>query len=200
MFEYLTGELVEKTPAYSIISNGGIAFRVLTPLSTYESLPDKGKVKIFTELYLASSVQDNVVRLYGFATLEERKLFQLLCTVQRVGPNTALRILSGTSVREFRQAVLSENIRYLEKIKGVGTKTAQRIILELKESLSNLMPQPSDNVITSDENTLITDAILSLVKLGYPRLSAEHVVREVTKTLDPNFTTEDLVKKALQKI
>lgn len=199
MFEYLTGELIEKTPAYSIIRTGGIAFRVLTPLSTYEFLPDKGEVKLFTELYLASSVQDNVVRLYGFATLEERKLFQLLCTVQRVGPNTALRILSGASVKEFRQAVLSENLRYLEKIKGVGSKTAQRIVLELKESLSTLIHQPSE-IIGQPDSDLITDAILSLVKLGYPRLAAEHVVREVTKKMESNFTTEDLVKKALQQI
>ena len=199
MFEYIIGEIVEKNPAYAVLKNGGVAFKVLTPLSTYEALPEKGEVKIFTELYFAGNVQDSALRLYGFATREERRLFQLLCTVQRVGPTTAIRILSGTSVADFRKAVLIENIRYLEKIKGLGTKTAQRIILELKDPLSAWTPkttasgaQPSDNILT--------DAILALVSLGYSRMAAEQTIREVSKKIGYQSTAEELVKQALKKI
>lgn len=200
MIECLIGEIVQKNPAYVVLKIGGIAFKLLTPLSTYESLPAKGEVKIFTEFYMSASAQENSVRIYGFTTIEERKLFQLLCTVQRVGPTTALQILSGISVSDFRQAVLSENIRYLEKIKGVGNKTAQRIIIELKEAFSTWLPKAPHDKSLKDKGDLITDAVLALVSLGYPRLSAEKAVQKATKNVKEKFTAEDLVKKSLRQI
>jgi Holliday junction DNA helicase RuvA len=199
MFEYIIGELIEKNPAYAVVTNGGVAFKVLTPLSTYEALPEKGEVKIFTELYFAGNNQDSALRLYGFATREERRLFQLLCTVQRVGPTTAIRILSGTSVADFRKAVLGENMRYLEKIKGLGTKTAQRIVLELKDPLSAWAPKTAASGGEVNDN-ILTDAILALVSLGYSRMAAEQTIREVSKKIGFQSSPEELVKQALKKI
>jgi Holliday junction DNA helicase RuvA len=201
MFEFLIGELIEKNPAYIAVKVGGVAFKVLVPVSTFEALPDKGEVKIYTELYMAGGMQDSAVRLYGFATLEERKLFQLLCTVQRIGPSTALQIISRTPVNEFRQAVLSENVRYLEKLKGVGAKTAQRIIIELKEPFSTWVLK-TGKMTPQEQNKgdVITDAILALVSLGYPRMSAERVVRDITKQMPAGFTADELVKKSLKQI
>jgi len=222
MFDYLTGRLVEKHPTYVVLENNGLAFKLFIPLSTYDKLPPVGpasplptspkageesrrdgvggEVKIYTYLHLQSSMQESAVRLYGFISLEERRLFQLLCTVQRVGPTVALRILSGASVRDFRQAVISENMRYLARIRGVGPKTAQRIIIELKEALSTWrLPSEADKERKTVADDFITDAVLALVALGYPRLTADKTVKDALKTMPPQFTAEELVKKALQE-
>lgn len=201
MFNYLTGRLVEKNPAYLVLENNGIGYKITTPTSTYEKLPSGGEIKIFTEIVLQSSLSEISLQLYGFYTLEERRLFQYLKMVQRVGPSTALRILSRISVSEFRQAVISGNIRLLEKIKGIGNKTAQRIILELKEPLSLwALPAPSAAAPESDHGPVITDAVLALVSLGYPRMAAEQAVREAMTNIPAEFNTENLVKKALQMV
>lgn len=200
MFDYLTGRLMEKHPTYAVLENNGLAFKLFIPLSTYDKLPSDGEIKIYTHLHLQSSMQESTIRLYGFITLEERHLFQLLCTVQRVGPTVALRILSGASVNEFRQAVVSENLQYIAKIRGLGTKTAQRIIVELKEILSTWR-LPSETKVEREitGSDFITDAMLALVALGYPRLTADKAVKKAISQMPQDFTAEELVKKALQQ-
>lgn len=199
MFDYIVGRLVEKNPAYAVIEAHGVAYKLLIPLSTYTKLPEAGEVKIYTFLYAQASLQEATIRLYGFGTPEERRLFLSLAGVNRVGPTTALRILSGTSVSEFRQAVISGDLHYINKIRGVGTKTAQRIMLELKDTLSAWALPTEEGKIVPTPRAEVTDAVLALVALGYPRPTAERAVKGALKNIPRDFTAEDLVKRALQQ-
>lgn len=200
MFDYFIGQIKEKTPSYLVLEVNGIAFKLLIPLSTYEKLSDKGETKVFAYLVTQGGVQENMVRLFGFATLDERKMFQLLITVDRVGPMMAIRILSGSSVAQIKQTVISDNIKLLERIKGVGTKTAQRIMLELKETLQRwVLSVPTANGIPVTQVDLHTDAILALVSLGYQRAMAEKAVKNALQNRPTPRNTGDIVKSVLQQ-
>ena len=204
MFEYLIGQIQEKTPTYVVLEVNGIAFKLFVPLSTYEKLPDQGEVKIYVSLYLQNALQGVNVRLYGFASTLERKFFQLLSTVNRVGPNTALKILSGISLAEFRQAVLSEDIGLIGRVKGVGQKTAQRMIVELKETFRTwVVPAgsgpPDGEAGRSGGADFTTDAVLALVSLGYSRLAAEKAVKNAWQKVPPNSQLADLIKMSLRQ-
>ncbi len=199
MFDYFIGWIKGKNPAYLVLEVNNIAFKLLIPMSTYEQLPGEGEVKIFTYLGIQSGLQESAVRLFGFATLEERKLFELLITVDRVGPMMALRILSGGSVAEIKQAVLTDNIKFLERIKGVGTKTAQRIILDLKETLQRwMLPQSVSIGGQIQQDNPVTDAVFALIELGYSRAAAEKAVQAVLHKIPKLYKSEDIIKFVLQ--
>lgn len=203
MFDYIVGQLVEKNPAYTVLKANGVAFKLLIPLSTYSKLPDKGEVKIYTFLYVQNSPQETSIRLYGFGSPEERRLFLSLAGVNRVGPTTALRILSGTSPSRFKQAVISNDLHYINKIRGVGAKTAQRIILELKDTLASwALPEEEKETVPkpSVPESYVKDAVQALMALGYTHSVAERVVKEALKKMPRGeIRPEDVVKKALQQ-
>ncbi|MEK7449973.1 MAG: Holliday junction branch migration protein RuvA [Planctomycetota bacterium] len=200
MFEYLIGQIKEKTPTHLVLQVGGLAFKLLIPVSTYEKLPVAGEVKIYVSLDFQNSLQGINVRLYGFISTLERQFFTLLSTVNRIGPTTALKIISGTSIAEFRQAVISENIEFISRIKGVGEKTAQRIVLELKETFKTwVIGEGKDGLAQKRGVDLITDAVLALVSLGYPRATAEKAVRSALQKIRPDSPLEDLIKMSLQQ-
>ncbi|MEW6027142.1 MAG: Holliday junction branch migration protein RuvA [Planctomycetota bacterium] len=198
MIEYISGKLKEKNPAAAVVDINGIAYRLLIPSSTYEKLPDSGTVSLFTCLIVQGGMQSaGEPKLYGFASREERQVFQLLCGVTRVGPLLSLRILSGSSAGQIKNAIVSENADFLSRIKGVGLKTAQRIIIELKESLKGWEAEPSK---AADNGSIITEAILVLAALGYQRNTAEKLIREIVRQPLAEISTEILVKEALKKI
>lgn len=200
MFDYFIGQIKDKTPAHLVLEVNGIAFKMLIPLSTYERLPTTGEIKIFAYLGIQSGLQENVIRLFGFATLEERKLFHLLITVDRIGPMLALRMLSSSSVAQIKQAVVSEDTKLLERMRGVGAKTAQRIVLELKETLQRwVLSSSSSSGSSKSAVDLHTDAILALISLGYQRTMAEKAVKAILQRRPKIDTIEEIVKLVLQQ-
>jgi len=216
MIEYITGQIKQKSPANAVVEINGIAYRLLIPASTYEKLSDSGNVTLYTSLIISGGMQTaGEFKLFGFFTQEERQLFQMLCSVTRIGPLLALRMLSGASVNQIKQAIASDNLAFLARIKGVGDKTAQRIVLELKDTIKSATILEPGTMASS--NFAITEAILVLAALGYQRSQAEKCIKEAIDTLRysientgipsgnperdkkiPDLTTETLVKYALK--
>ncbi len=194
MFDYIKGRVVHKTPTAIVIETNGIGYKIHIPLSTFERIPDKEKVKILTRLIIS---KDFEVRVYGFSSLEERDLFDLLISISGVGPNMALTILSASSVGQFKKFVVGNDSQALQRIKGVGKKTAERIILELKENIVSIVPEEISSA-EAQELATKSDAIMALTSLGYARPSAERAVNLASKNLDTSEKVEVLIKEALK--
>ncbi len=195
MFDFISGLIVEKAPASLTIEANGIGYKIFIPLSTYEKIEEKSDAKIFTKLY----IKDDELKIYGFFSREERALFDLLHSVNSVGPNMALAILSGSSVTQFKEMVLSNNVRTLQKIKGIGKKTAERIVLELKESIQAVVPGKISSV-DMQKTVVVSDAIMALIALGYARPVAEKAVKSVAENFDVSGGVELLIKESLKKV
>ncbi len=194
MLDYINGGVVHKTPTAIVIETNGIGYKIHIPLSTFERIPDKEKIKVFTRLLIN---KDFEVKVYGFSSLEERSLFDLLLSVNGVGPNMALTILSASSVSEFKRFVIGNDSKALQRIKGVGKKTAERIILELKETIVSIVPEEVSSA-EARELATISDAIMALISLGYARQAAEKAVNMATKNLGASEKVEVLIKEALR--
>ncbi|MFQ5713840.1 MAG: Holliday junction branch migration protein RuvA [Candidatus Scalinduaceae bacterium] len=194
MFDYINGRVVHKTPTAIVIESNGIGYKIHIPLSTFERIPDKEKIKILTRLIIS---KDFEVKVYGFSSPEERDLFDLLISISGVGPNMALTILSASSVSQFKKSVVRNDSQALQRIKGVGKKTAERIILELKENIVSIVPEEISSV-EAQELTTKSDAIMALISLGYARPSAERAVNLASKNLDASEKVEVLIKEALK--
>lgn len=193
MFDYVNGSIIHKTPTELIVEVNNIGYSFRIPLSTYERVPDEGKVKVFTKLLIKKDVE---LVTYGFSSLEERGLFNLLLSVNGVGPNMALTILSASSINQFKKFVTGNDPKALQRIKGIGRKTAERIILELKESIKAIVPEE----VTKGETqkmSIVSDAIMALISLGYARPTAEKAVNLASK--DHDFSkVEELIKESLR--
>lgn len=193
MFDYICGNIVHKTPTAIVIEANGIGYKLLVPLSTYEKVQDKKSAKILTRLLIRKEVE---LVIYGFSSFEERGLFNLLLSINGVGPSMALTILSSTSVMQFKEYVVTGDAKALVRIKGVGKKTAERIILELKESIAIIIPEEVSSDVAK-KTAIISDAILALISLGYTRPAAENAVNVAMKNLD-GPKVETLIKEALK--
>ncbi|MFO0792680.1 MAG: Holliday junction branch migration protein RuvA [Candidatus Brocadiaceae bacterium] len=193
MIDYIRGQVASKSPTRLILEVGGIGFLLHIPLSTCERIPNQGEVTVLTQLF----VRDDQLKIFGFATEEERNLFQLLLSVNGIGPNTAISILSGSTVDDIKHAVVTENARALEKIKGIGKKTAERIILELKETIKQTAAALSAGM-DIQQRALISDAVMALVSLGYGRAIAEKAVNEAMKKIKTIDNIEELVRESLK--
>jgi len=195
VYDYLQGDLVDKGATEVTLEVGGVGYRLTIPLSTSARLPARGIVRLFTHLHL----REDRLQLFGFHTHEERALFQALLRVNGIGPATALSILSHLSVAEFKKAVGAEDASVLAKVKGIGKKISERVILELKDAFPLGAAQPAALAGSRDAGRVQEDAILALKTLGYTRPGAEAAVRQVWGALDPARppTVEELVRKAL---
>ncbi|MEW6359884.1 MAG: Holliday junction branch migration protein RuvA [Planctomycetota bacterium] len=193
MFEFIRGRVVSKAPTHVAVDAGGIGYRLLIPVSTYERLPDEGEVSLLVHLH----VREDEMRLYGFATAAERDLFELLLSVPGIGPATALLTLSSGSVDNIKGAIRDGNAEYLQRIKGIGKKTAQRIVLELKGCLEETAALPCAE---GAEGGAFNDAILALVKLGYVRRAAEEAVRKAAAKLAGKASVGNLVKESFKHL
>ena len=186
MYEYLSGTLISITDEHAIVDVGGIGYSVRIPRSTREALEGRTRAQLYTALRL----RDEQLHLYGFATVEEREIFARVCTISGIGPGTALMILSGIPLDEFRVAVRDGQVKVLERIKGIGRKTAQRLILELREVLVD---------VTTEAPTwpsIGEDAVGAMIAIGYTLAQAEEAVRAALEDLPANPALEDLVKRA----
>ena len=191
MITFLEGILAEALPTQIVVAVNGVGYQALIPLSSFDKLPAPGSpVKILTHL----QVREDAHVLYGFATTDERDLFRLLINnVTGIGPKIALAVLSGMSVGNFKNAVVNESVDLLAKVKGVGKKTAERIVLELKDKVGVAAAWEA----ASGEQTQINDAVLALISLGYKQVDAHKAVKQALAA-DGAKSAEDLVRKALK--
>ena len=193
MLDYIRGRVISKSPTRLILEVAGIGYLLHIPLSTFEKIPKHGETTILTQLF----IREDQIKIFGFATGEERDLFQLLLSVNGIGPNTAITILSGSTVDDIKRAVINEDAKSLEKIKGVGKKTAERIILELKETIKEITTSISTGMDVQ-QKALVSDAIMALISLGYGRSIAEKAVSDAAKKLQTIDNIEVLVREALK--
>lgn len=192
MYESFTGELARKTPGTAVVECAGVGYALRISLTTYDALPAAGsRVRIWAHL---ESGGDAGIRLFGFATEAEREIFRLLLNVNGVGPATALSIVSGAPLEDLRRAVADGDVGALKRIKGIGPKTAQRLVLDLQETFKTLGPT------SGPRRAAASDALLALVALGYPRPVAEKAVREAEGSVKKDATAEEMVREALKKM
>ncbi len=199
MIAYLSGQLIEALPTQVIVEVGGVGYDVLIPLSSFDKLPQRGQaIKLLTHLV----VREDAHILYGFMSEAERTMFRLLINaVSGIGPKTALNILSGISVAAFRGAVAGGDVKMLSQISGVGKKTAERIIIELKDKIGPggvLEAQSAARALSIPEQK-INDAVLALIALGFKPAEAHETVRGAQAVLGPEAGLEDLVRASLKK-
>lgn len=190
MLEFLQGELVSKAPAEATVRVGGIGFRVRIPLSTYDGLPREGaEVRLLTHLH----VREDELSLYGFATELERELFRMLLPVNKVSTVVALRVLSSCSPAQFKRYILDEDVDALKSmVKGVGPKTAGRMILELQGPVQDLAVVAEEKEV----DQVARDALRALLTLGETRPAAEKAVRAAMEKLGPDASLQRLVEEA----
>ena len=191
MIAYLKGDFVKKTPSMVYVDVNGVAYEVQISLNTYTRIQDQEKGILHTILI----VREDAHLLYGFFELAEKEMFQLLTSVSGVGASTARVMLSYMKPTELSDAIIRADIRTLEGIKGIGKKTAERIVVELKDKLAK---HPLDtNIPTLKSNTLHQDALNALTALGINRSAAEQAVKKVLAS-EPGLPVEELIKKALR--
>jgi len=184
------GVLLEKTPGKAVVETGNIAVECAISVNTFSNLPNVGeKVELFTHLIM----KEEMIALYGFESVEEKKLFLLLNKVSKVGPKLAISILSGINYYELKEVIASKNILKLSSIPGIGKKTAERIILELKDSFE--IEKTVDSQIY--DNNAFEDVLSALVNLGYKKSDCINVIKKVNK---PEMPFEELLKSCLKEL
>ena len=199
MVGFLHGTLVDALPTQATVEVNGVGYDVLIPLSSYDKLPPAGQaVKLLTHLV----VREDSHTLYGFMSSAERDLFRLLInTVSGIGPKLALNVLSGMSAVAFRGAVATGDVKVLSQISGVGRKTAERIVVELRDKIgaAGAWEAASAQRALSGPDQRVNDAVLALMALGFKQLEAHDSVRRTQAALGPEATVEELVRASLKK-
>jgi len=193
MYEYIRGTIADISPANVIVEAGGIGYFINISLNSYSKLNGKKEIRLF----LHQIVREDAHILYGFAETSERELFRNLISVNGVGASTAIMMLSSLSPEELTAAVSTENVAVLKAVKGIGAKTAQRIIIDLKDKLVKL-PETSQ-ILLSPNNTIRNEALSALVMLGFVKRDAEKAVTKITQE-QPNVTVEEVIKQALKRL
>lgn len=189
MISYVEGRLVEKTPTSAVIDVGGVGYSLQIPVSTYERIGEPGsRIKLLTHL----SVKDDRMELFGFGTGDERHLFLLLISVSGIGGRTAISILSGAKPDELRSAISTGDQRFISSIRGIGRKTAERLIVELKDKFA-------EETMVEKVTGPMDDAIMALKSLGLRAAEAEKALSRVVKEKGRNIPVEQLVREALKR-
>ena len=191
MIDYIKGEIIELSPAHAVLEAGGIGYHINIALSTYSELNGKNN----TKLYVYEAVREDAHILFGFMTKEERSLFLLLISVSGVGANTARMILSSIMANELQNAIITGNVSILKSIKGIGAKTAERIIVDHKDKV--LKVEFSAQGISAASTSISEEAVAALVMLGFTQAMAQKAVKKVMDS-DPQQKIEQIVKQALK--
>lgn len=198
MIEYIKGELTEITPAMAIIECNGLGYGINVSLNTYSAIQGKKEVK----LYIYESIREDAYTLYGFATKQERELFLLLISVSGIGGNTARMILSALTPSELCNVISSGNDKLLKTVKGIGLKTAQRIIVDLKDKISTTdigTSTTSAPISITANNEIYEEAIAALTMLGFAQAPSQKVVAVILKE-EPEAAVEKVIKLALKRL
>ena len=194
MYAYIDGKLAYKSPSYVVIDAAGVGYHINISLNTYSKLGDAERCKLFTWLH----VKEDAHTLYGFSDEGERRLFLHLISVSGVGAGTGLMMLSAITPEEIQAAIVSGNVPLIQRIKGIGPKTAQRLVLELQDKLKKNGP---DTLIAMPVNRTVKDeAVSALVMLGFARNAAEKVIDQELNKNSGSLTVEQLIKFALKSL
>ncbi len=194
MYAYINGKLVFKCPTYVIIDVGGVGYHINISLNTYSSLQDKENCKLYTWLH----VKEDAHTLYGFADEGERRLFLYLISVSGIGANTGRMILSSITPFEIQTAIINGDVPLIQRIKGIGPKSAQRIILELQDKLRKDGPDTLINVPVM--HTAKDEALSALVMLGFAKNVGEKALDQAIKSTNEKLSVEQLIKIALKSL
>jgi Holliday junction DNA helicase RuvA len=195
MIEYIKGALVELTPTEAIVENNGIGYCTLISLQTYEALNGKKDIQIYIHHYLR---EDEEI-YYGFASKDERSLFRLLIGVSGIGAATARMMLSSLSSEEIRNAILAEDINKIKSIKGIGLKSAQRLILELKDKVVKGGGSETTALFPTTSNPAVDEATTALVMLGFTKPNVNKAITAVLKE-KPSASLEEIIKLSLKRL
>jgi Holliday junction DNA helicase RuvA len=200
MYHYFIGKVAEKTPTAVILDVNGIGYEVRVSLSTFSSLPNLGEtVKLFTHFV----VREDAQLLYGFATEEEREAFRLLISISGIGPKLAITLLSGVTLPELKRAIQEKNIPVLTAISGIGQKTAERVIIELKDKIGKAEISAGKELIhdASISDQMVEDSVSALVSLGYTKQKAKDAVQKTLKAmLGKKPSVEEIIRTALKHV
>ncbi len=194
MYDYFNGKLVFKAPTHVILDVGGIGYHIHISLTTYSQIKDQENCK----LYVSFQVREDAHTLYGFATESERQLFDHLISVSGIGPNTGRMMLSSITPEEIQSAIINGHVQVIQKIKGIGPKSAQRLILELQDKLKKQGPNALISIPVA-KPSVPEEAMAALVMLGFAKPQIEKVLAGLVAT-DPNQSVEELIKGALKKL
>ncbi len=194
MYAYIDGRLTFKNPAYVVVEAGGIGYHINISLNTYSALGDVERCKLYTWLH----VKEDAHTLYGFADEGERRLFLHLISVSGIGPNTGRMILSSITPSEIQTAIVKADLPLIQRIKGLGAKTAQRLVLELQDKLKK---EGADSLISMPQhNTVKDEALSALVMLGFAKQTAEKTIDQILKVTEGTLSVEQLIKQALKTL
>jgi Holliday junction DNA helicase RuvA len=195
MYEYINGNPVSVTPTYAVLDVQGIGYKIIISLQTYARLADVTSVK----LHIHQIIREDANLLYGFYDEDERHIFRLLINVNGVGPNTAMIMLSSLSSEEIRAAILKEDVSTLKSVKGIGLKTAQRIVVDLRDKITTTGASADLFAVQAKGNEQRDEALLALITMGYTKASAEKVLDKLLK--ETKYTTvQELLKAAFKQM
>lgn len=194
MIAFVEGKLIEKEASRLVIDVNGIGYEIRISLNTFSSITSEDKVKLHTHLH----VKEDSHTLYGFNQLSEKSTFLQLISISGVGPNTALMILSSMTSAELKSAIVNSDVKAIQSVKGIGSKTAQRIILELKDKLPENLLDESSNISSKSHNTIKSEALSALLTLGYSKAAAEKSIDKVMRENGNEIQLEDLIKYVLK--
>ena len=195
MIDYIKGEIIELTPTDIVLECHGIGYNILISVQTYSALDGKKEATVYIHHYL----REDEELYYGFATKEERKMFRLLIGVSGVGAATARMMLSSLTVEEVQNAILSEDVNRIKSVKGIGLKSAQRIIIELKDKIVKGDETDLSALFTKIDNKASEEATTALITLGFTKVNVNKAVNAVLKE-DPTASVENIIRKSLQKL
>lgn len=199
MIERVNGVIVERAPTHVVVGVGGIGYGLSISLNTYEQLPDLGsEVSLLTHTY----VREDRLQLFGFSGAEEREMFQLLIGVAGIGPNSAQTILSGMSVEELKSAIFEERASDLTRVRGIGRKTAERVVVDLRDKIDSVSERALDtegDQAISASTKMTEEAVLALAALGIPPASARKAVASAMEKAGADNTLQELIKQALNE-
>jgi Holliday junction DNA helicase RuvA len=194
MYEYITGKLIEKTPTYAVIDCNGVGYFINISLTTFEQINNTENCKLYVHL----AIREDAHTFYGFSSKGERETFRLLINVSGVGSSTARMILSSLNTNEIVDAVMTNNVATLKNVKGIGEKTAQRIIIDLKGKIDK--ENISGELFSVSHNTIRMEALTALTLLGFPKNISEKTLDKVLKTNSEDLSVEALIKLTLKAL
>ena len=195
MIDYIKGQIIELTPTELILESGGIGYSILISLQTYEAL----QLQTQTVAYIHHYIREDEELFYGFATKDERELFRLLIGVSGIGVNSARMMLSSLTSEEIRNAILAEDINKIKSVKGIGLKSAQRLVLELKDKIVKGAGADTGVLLKVDSSAVMDEATTALVMLGFSKAAINKVMPAILKE-NPQARVEDIIKSALKRL
>lgn len=195
MYDYIKGEIVELSPAELVLECGGIGYYIMISLQTYESLKGNSEAKVYIYHYL----REDDEQFYGFATKNERELFKLLISVSGIGVGSARMMLSSLTDEEIRNAIIGEDVRKIKSVKGIGLKTAQRLIVDLKDKIVKGGGVENISIEAPESNKVAEEATTALLNLGFTKANIMKIIPEILKA-DAHASIETIIKEALKRL